>query len=100
MPPRLQRESTAARAVVAVITLVEFIPRITSTLFELVQWVGGSLGVLFISILRGGTQVVGMISFIVVGILYVNTRYDPAGAIACAVKPSWCLSNSTEMFRT
>lgn len=98
MPPRIQREDTATRVVGAVVTIVEYIPRIYSFFVCGVVSFCQFLMTSMFHLARGGAEVVGIAFMCLCATMLFVMYYDPATKIACFVKPHLCAVNATDMF--
>ena len=100
MPPRsIQREDTAARVVGAVLTIVEYIPRVSSMLVGGATWFFDTIMSTLFRVARGGAEVVGIAFICVCTTMLFVIYYDPQTKIACFMKPKLCAVNGTDMLR-
>lgn len=99
MPPRIQREDTAARVVGAVVTIAQYLPRVFSALGSGALWFFDFIVKSVLNIARGGAEVIGM-AFVVFSVaMLVVVYYDPQTKIACFMKPQLCAVNQTDILR-
>ena len=98
-PPRIQREDTATRVVGAVLTIIEYIPRVVSAFGGGAVWLYETMMSTLFRIARGSAEAIG-IAFIAIGATMLFVIYfDPATQIACFMKPQLCAVNQTDIFR-
>lgn len=101
MPPpsRVQRENTAAKVVGAVVTLVEYLPRLFSAFGSGLMWVLDFAVKSVLNVARGGAEVIGLAFIVFSAAMLFVVYYDPQTKIACFMKPQLCAVNATEILR-
>ena len=99
MPPRIQREDTAARVVGAVLTIVEYLPRVFSAFGGGMMWFFDFMVKSVLNFARGGAEVIGMSFVVISAVMLFVVYYDPQTKIACFMKPQLCAVNQTDVFR-
>jgi predicted exporter len=89
-PPRVQRENTATKVVGAVLTIVEYLPRVFSAFGSASSWAVDFAVKSVLNLARGGAEIIGMAFICLSATMMFVVYYDPQTKIACFMKPQLC----------